>query len=98
MKHIHCPVNAWDCPYYSDEGHPCRCTLSNPMEDCDDFAVFWDEGDDWLDDDWNPCETCGNCDEDTIDKVAACNCCETADFYYQDKKLVQWMKDNGYLK
>ena len=42
-KHIHCPANAWDCPYYTDEGHPCRCTLEDPMEDCDDFAFFWDE-------------------------------------------------------
>lgn len=50
--HIHCPVNGWDCPYYSDEKHPCRCTLDNPFEDCDDFASMWDEDDDWLDDDW----------------------------------------------
>ena len=52
MKHIHCPVNGWDCPYYTDEIHPCRCTLENPMEDCDDFAAMWDEGDDYIDDDW----------------------------------------------
>ena len=52
IKHIHCPVNGWDCPYYTDENHPCRCTLANPMEDCDDFATFWDEGDDYIDDDW----------------------------------------------
>ena len=52
VKHIHCPVNGWDCPYYTDENHPCRCTLANPMEDCDDFATFWDEGDDYIDDDW----------------------------------------------
>lgn len=52
VKHIHCPVNGWDCPYYTDENHPCRCTLANPMEDCDDFANMWDEGDDYIDDDW----------------------------------------------
>ena len=52
MKHIHCPVNGWDCPYYTDESHPCRCTLENPMEDCDDFAAMWDEGDDYIDNDW----------------------------------------------
>ena len=51
-KHIHCPANAWDCPYYTDEGHPCRCTLENPMEDCDDFAFFWESEDDYIDDDW----------------------------------------------
>ena len=52
IKHIHCPVNGWDCPYYTDEIHPCRCTLENPMEDCDDFAAMWDEDDDYIDDDW----------------------------------------------
>ena len=52
VKHIHCPVNGWDCPYYTDENHPCRCTLADPMKDCDDFATFWDEGDDYVDDDW----------------------------------------------
>ena len=51
MKHIHCPVNGWDCPHYSDDGHPCRCTLSHPEEECDDFLAFWDLGDDWFDDD-----------------------------------------------
>jgi hypothetical protein len=86
MKHIHCPVNGWDCPSYTDEGHPCRCTLSNPIAECDDFAFFWDVGDDWLDDDWNPCETCGNRDEENPDQVAACNCCENAEFYYKPTK------------
>lgn len=52
VKHIHCPVNGWDCPYYTDENHPCRCTLADPMKDCDDFATMWDEGDDYIDDDW----------------------------------------------
>ena len=52
IKHIHCPINGWDCPYYTDKNHPCRCTLADPMKDCDDFATFWDESDDYVDDDW----------------------------------------------
>jgi hypothetical protein len=52
VKHIHCPVNGWDCPYYTDKNHPCRCTLADPYKDCDDFASMWDEDDDWEDDDW----------------------------------------------
>lgn len=52
VKHIHCPANEWDCPYYTDENHPCRCTLADPMKDCDDFATMWDEDDDYIDDDW----------------------------------------------
>jgi hypothetical protein len=26
--------------------------MADPMEDCDDFATMWDEGDDYIDDDW----------------------------------------------
>ena len=52
IKHIHCPVNGWDCPYYSDVGHPCLCTLDDPYENCDDFASMWDAEDDYIDDDW----------------------------------------------
>ena len=51
IPHIHCPVNGWDCPYYTDEGQPCLCTLENPIEDCDDFATMWDRDDDYIDDD-----------------------------------------------
>lgn len=52
IKHIHCPVNGWDCPYYTDKDHPCRCILENPYYDCDDFASMWNEDDDYIDDDW----------------------------------------------
>lgn len=42
--HYHCPVNGWDCPYYSDSPIHCQCTLENPMYECDDFtAMFGDE-------------------------------------------------------
>lgn len=50
--HIHCPVNGWDCPYYTDEGQSCRCLLDDPYNDCDDFAAMWDKDDDYIDDDW----------------------------------------------
>ena len=52
IKHIHCPVNGCDCPYYTYKNHPCRYTLADPLKDCDDFAAFWDEDDDYIDDDW----------------------------------------------
>ena len=52
IKHIHCPVNGWDCPYYTDKDHPCRCILEKPYEDCDDFASMWNVDDDYIDDDW----------------------------------------------
>ena len=51
IKHYHCPVNAWDCPYYTDTPQNCMCTLENPYQDCDDFATMWDEDDDFIDDD-----------------------------------------------
>lgn len=48
MAHIHCPVNGWDCPYYSDILVPCQCTLEDPMNECDDFAAMWDPDDDYI--------------------------------------------------
>lgn len=60
MKHFHCPVNGWDCPYYVGkkvlvEGEPaeeCLCSLEDPHAECDDFyAVFGDcEPEDYTDD------------------------------------------------
>lgn len=47
MKHFHCPVNGWDCPYYKDSANlggkeeHCLCSLENPMDDCDDFFSMW---------------------------------------------------------
>ena len=49
MKHFHCPVNGWDCPYYKSTANVdgkkerCLCTMENPYEECDDFyASFGD--------------------------------------------------------
>lgn len=59
MKHFHCPVNGWDCPYYKnsdekDPNHRCLCTMENPIEDCDDFFSMWGDCDpeDYTDDDY----------------------------------------------
>ena len=41
---IYCPVNGWDCPYYKNG----ECGIENPLSDCDDFACFWDEDDDFI--------------------------------------------------
>ena len=43
MNKIYCPLNGWDCPYYK-EG---ECGIEDPMNDCDDFWVFWNEDDDY---------------------------------------------------
>lgn len=42
---IYCPANSWDCPYWKSNG---ECALDDPMKDCDDFRVFWDEDDDYI--------------------------------------------------
>ena len=34
-KHIHCPMNGWDCPYYTEN----QCKINNPMAKCDIFAA-----------------------------------------------------------
>ena len=41
--HIHCPANAWDCPYYDANGHCMMYPDSDPNEECDDFYYFWGE-------------------------------------------------------
>ena len=50
--HIHCPANAWDCPYWKDG----ICSLYSeeegwvdPMDACDDFGFFWEADDDYID-------------------------------------------------
>jgi len=41
-----CPVNAYgDCPY-CDQCNVCH--IDDPMEDCDDWASFWESWDEWL--------------------------------------------------
>lgn len=42
-KHIHCPVNGWDCPYWK-EGNICSMyPTEDPYEECDDFYAIWHE-------------------------------------------------------
>jgi hypothetical protein len=44
---IYCPVNGWDCPYYKNS----HCTMypdHDPVDECDDFAFFWDKDDDYI--------------------------------------------------
>ena len=42
----YCPVNAYgDCPYCDHRG---ICNIDDPMEDCSDWAEYYDSWDDWL--------------------------------------------------
>ena len=52
VQHCHCPVNAWDCPYWESG----VCGLDDPMADCDDFASMWDEIDDYICDGDSDCD------------------------------------------
>lgn len=49
MKKFYCPVNGWDCPYWKKDG---TCKMvdegDDPVKECDDAAVFWDEDDDYM--------------------------------------------------
>ncbi len=49
MKKFYCPVNGWDCPYWKRDG---TCSMvddgDDPVRECDDAAVFWDEDDDYF--------------------------------------------------
>ena len=42
---VFCPANGYDCPY-CDEFN--RCHIEDPIEDCDDFAYFFESWNDWL--------------------------------------------------
>ena len=51
-KHIHCPCNGTDCPYWKNG----ICSMYSeeegwldPMEECEDFGLFWEEDDDYID-------------------------------------------------
>ena len=52
VKHIHCPFNREDCVYLSNFKHPCRCILENPSERCVDFANFYKDNDNYIEDDF----------------------------------------------
>lgn len=45
---IYCVVNAWDCPYYNANGVCMMYPDTDPIDECDDFATFWDKGDDYI--------------------------------------------------
>lgn len=48
MKVIYCPLNEWDCPYYSDKGYCMMYPSSDPIDECDDFASVVDEDDEYI--------------------------------------------------
>jgi len=48
MKKIYCPVNGWDCPYWREDGACAMYPDADPIEECEDFGVFWDVGDDYV--------------------------------------------------
>ena len=48
MEHVHCPANAWDCPYHDANGCCMLYPEFDPLWECDDFGAFWDEGDDYI--------------------------------------------------
>ena len=54
--YTYCTVNAYgDCPYCDQCG---VCHIDDPIEDCDDFAAFFENWDEWL-----------NCDDVIDDDV-----------------------------
>lgn len=45
-KRIYCPCNGFDCPYYQYSNG--ECGIDDPINECDDFAYFWEEDDDYM--------------------------------------------------
>lgn len=63
-KVIYCPVNGWDCHYYDANGCCMLYPDFDPIDECDDFAVFWDRGDDYIvdpDEDYEPANVDDDC-------------------------------------
>lgn len=42
---VFCPVNGWDCPYF--HGGLCVMQGGDPMEDCDDFQMYFESWEEW---------------------------------------------------
>ena len=59
IKKFFCPVNAWDCPYWNNDGSCGMVDESDhpdPIMECDDAGYFYDEpgeGFVWEDEDGN---------------------------------------------
>ena len=47
-KVIYCPVNGCDCPYFDANGCCMMYPDTDPIKECDDFAMFWEEGEDYI--------------------------------------------------
>ena len=45
---IYCVVNGWDCPYWRKDGTCSMYPEADPINECDDFAFFWNDGDDYI--------------------------------------------------
>lgn len=45
---IYCPVNDWSCPYYDANGCCMMYPDTDPINECDDFTMFWNKGDDYI--------------------------------------------------
>ena len=41
----YCTVNGVDCPYFKDG----ICHIDDPIEDCDDFRMFFENWEEWED-------------------------------------------------
>jgi len=60
-KVIYCPVNGWDCPYFDANGCCMMYPDTDPIKECDDFAMFWEEGENYI------------CDTDKIERCEHCD-------------------------
>lgn len=45
---VFCPVNGWDCPYWKKDGTCSMYPEADPIDECDDFAMIWEKGDDYV--------------------------------------------------
>ena len=83
---IYCPVNAYGECTYCDQCNMCH--IADPIEDCDDFASFFESWNDWVKADDNPCAGCPN---DIYCRTEGHICEDLAETFAEDE--IQWAGD-----
>lgn len=47
-KIIYCPIEDFDCPYCDANACCMMYPDTDPINECDDFAFFWEKGDNYI--------------------------------------------------
>ena len=82
-KVIYCPVNAWDCPYFDANGCCMMYPDTDPINECEDFAIVWGNDKDYIVD-LDKVTRCRDCAYLVEEAYTGAWCCECFDKYIED--------------